>query len=133
MVGGSESTESEGGSLPRDQSPLTGYQPQTANVFQQGSQRLPPLPSTFDHTRSAGGAPIPHVHRLSSDEQALDRLPSITSTGLLIERDRLAAAQTHGLSEPASLHSAMSSSLSPTRDEPMTEAGLDSGQYQEQR
>jgi hypothetical protein len=111
---------------------MTGYQPQSANVFQQGSQRLPPLPPTYDHARSTGGPAVPRVHRLSSDEQALDRLPSITSTGLLVERDRL-AMQNHGLAEPASLHSAMSSSLSPTRDEPMSEAGPESGQYQEQR
>lgn len=119
--GGSESTESEGGSLPPDHSPLTGFQAQTANVFQQGSQRLPPLPPTFEHTRAGGGAPIAHVHRLSSDEQALERLPSITSTGVLVERDRLAAMQPHG------------ASMSPTRDEPMTEADVESGQYQEQR
>lgn len=94
---------------------------------------MPPLPTNFDHNRAAGGTPIAHLHRLSSDEQALERLPSITSTGLLVERDRLAAMQPHGMSEPPGLLRATSSSMSPIRDEPMTEAGTDPGQHQEQR
>jgi hypothetical protein len=134
-IGGSESPESEaGGSLPQDQSQLAGFQSPNANVFQQGSQRLPPLPQTYEHARTPGGAPIAHIHRLSSDEQALDRLPSITSTGLLVERDRMAAMQSLGTSEPPSLRGTMSSSLSPPRDEPMIEAGPEpSEQYQAQR
>jgi hypothetical protein len=66
------------------------------NIFQQG--RLPTLPAlsnTFESGRPVANAPVAlhRLHRLSSDEQALERLPSITSTGVLVERDGLAALQ----------------------------------------
>jgi hypothetical protein len=66
------------------------------NIFQQG--RLPTLPAlsnTFESSRPIANAPgaLHRLHRLSSDEQALERLPSITSTGVLVEREGLAALQ----------------------------------------
>lgn len=82
-----------------------------ANVFQQGRlPALPALPNTFESSRSianpVGG--IQRLHRLSSDEQALERLPSITPTGLLVERDGLAALQQFTSEPPGGMRPSMS-------------------------
>lgn len=117
QMGNSDSPESEPPSLTSSSSINLLPQPHP-KIFPQG--RLPSIPNSFDSGQSRGGAQghISHMHRSSGNEQSLDRLPSITSSGMLIERDRLAALQ-HGTSEDSNIKL----SMSPTRADHMMDAG----------
>ena len=118
QIGSADSPESEVSS--HIGASASSMLPQThANVFPQG--RLPSLPNVFDPARPVSGASgnIPLIHRISGNEQSLDRLPSITASGMLIERDRLAALQRIRSPEAPNIRP----SMSPTQADYMMEAG----------